>query len=285
MNDDTIDYGLRPLWDSLLDIYREFRAVCNQYGLRHWVAFGTALGAVRHHGFIPWDDDFDVMMPRKDYETFMRIAQSELPSYLRVINWKNTNGYKWLFGKVQDTRKDRLNMLEVKLGRVLPQGVYIDVFACDGYPASKISRMLHTLNGIMICARREYCLCPINKRSRSRRKIMIIIGALLGARFKNIQNLRGFVQLNENRVRSYDYETSGCVITSGVRYSLGLKGTVYPRNIFSSGTLELAFENITVPILGEWGKYLEIEFGDWRALPPVEQRGLTHRNEEIAPWR
>ena len=167
----------------------------------------------------------------------------------------------------------------------LPQGVYIDVFACDGYPASKIRRFLHTLNGFMICARREYCLCPINKRSRPRRKIMIIIGAVLGVRFRNMTTLQDFVQMNEKRVRSYNYETSKFVITSGVRYSLGLGGTVYPRNIFLSGTLEMEFENVTVPILAEWEKYLEIEFGNWRELPPVEQRGLTHRNEEIAPWR
>lgn len=285
MNGYTIDYGLRPLWDSLLDIYKEFRKVCEQNGLRHWVAFGTALGAVRHHGFIPWDDDFDVMMPREDYETFMRIAQRELPSHLRVINWNNTNGYNWLFGKVQDTRKDRLKELETKLGRVLPQGVYIDVFACDGYPTSKISRLKHTINGFMICARREYCLCPTNKRSHPRRRIMIITGAILGLRFQNMKTLQDFVRLNEKRVRSYDYNASAYVITSGVRYSLGLKGTVYPRHIFCSGTLEMVFENITVPIMSEWEKYLEIEFGNWRKLPPVEQRGLTHRNEEIASWR
>lgn len=279
------DYGLRPLWNALLSIYNEYRTICERHGLRYWAAFGTALGAVRHKGFIPWDDDFDVMMPRSDYERFMEVASKELPAYLKVINWRNTDGYKWLFGKIQDVRKDQLHRLEVQLGRILPQGVYIDILPCDGYPETHCCRLRHKLRGLLLCARREYCTCPKNKRRNVRRRVMIILGSLLGWKWPKEKLLRDFVELNERRVRECNYESAQYVITDGVRYSLGLTGTVYPAAIFQSGTVEMPFENVSVPMLADWVRYLEIEFGDWRKLPPIQKRAPTHENEEIAPWR
>ena len=87
-----LPYNLAPVWKVVLDIYREFAAICQRHSLRHYAAFGTALGAVRHKGFIPWDDDFDVMMPRPDYERLIEIAPSELPAHLQFLSKKTTPG-------------------------------------------------------------------------------------------------------------------------------------------------------------------------------------------------
>ena len=65
--------------EELLAIYRAFAVVCQKHDIKHCVAFGTMLGAVRHNGFIPWDDDFDVFMLREDYEKFLSVADKELP--------------------------------------------------------------------------------------------------------------------------------------------------------------------------------------------------------------
>ena len=77
--------NLKPVWSAILEVYDQYALVCNRFGLRHWVAYGTLLGAVRHKGFIPWDDDFDVFMPREDYERFLSIADTELPEYLKIV--------------------------------------------------------------------------------------------------------------------------------------------------------------------------------------------------------
>ena len=71
--------------EELLSIYQAFAAVCEKHGLKYWVAFGTMLGAVRHNGFIPWDDDFDVFMLREDYEKFLTVADKELPEYFKDV--------------------------------------------------------------------------------------------------------------------------------------------------------------------------------------------------------
>lgn len=285
MINDLNNYGLEPLWRVLLEIYKAYRAICDRHNLRHWAAFGTALGAARHQGFIPWDDDFDVMMPRSDYEKFLEIATKELPDYLKVVNWRNTDGYQWLFGKIQDVRKDQLNRLETEMGRVLPQGIYIDIFPCDGYPEKAMDVLRHKLGRFLLCARREYCVCPKHKRRRLRRRIMIALGSFLRRKYNWISTLREFVGYNENLIRKYDYETSPYVIINETRFSLGLTGSVFPKGVFLSGTVEMPFDNMTIPVLADWERYLEIVFGDWRKLPPEHMRHATHENEEMASWR
>lgn len=127
-------FGMRPVWDAILEVYDAFAKVCDKNGLRYYVSDGGALGAVRHGGFIPWDDDLDVSMPREDYEKFIELSKTELPPHLKFVNWKNTPEFTLLFGKVQDSREDKIRAIEEKTGRMLSNGVYIDIFPIDGYP-------------------------------------------------------------------------------------------------------------------------------------------------------
>ena len=94
------DPRLRPLWDAMLEVYKAFAAICDKHGLRYCADCGTALGAVRHGGFIPWDDDMDIQMPRLDYEKFASLAQQELPMGYAWIDRFNCRDYDNGFGKV-----------------------------------------------------------------------------------------------------------------------------------------------------------------------------------------
>ena len=93
-------YNLRPLWDVLIDMYEEIKILCDRHGIRHWAVAGTALGAMRHQGFIPWDDDFDIAMMRPDYERFLIVAQKELPNHLVWSSVETNPEHKLSFGKV-----------------------------------------------------------------------------------------------------------------------------------------------------------------------------------------
>ena len=66
-----LKYNIRPLQEAVLRVFKEFAKICDRHELKYYAAYGTALGAIRHHGFIPWDDDLDVAMPRSDYSVFM----------------------------------------------------------------------------------------------------------------------------------------------------------------------------------------------------------------------
>ena len=115
---------------SLLEKYIE---ICTKHNLRYYALGGTLLGAIRHKGFIPWDDDMDLGMPRKDYEKFLEICQNELPSnvILRIHddNLGNTS--------IMDTS------LQIEFGGVVCSP-FIDVFPLDGYPSDGFHYFLHT---------------------------------------------------------------------------------------------------------------------------------------------
>ena len=105
-------FGLQQVWDGVFNVYKEFAKICEEHKLRYYVSDGCALGAVRHGGFIPWDDDLDVSMPRADYEEFLLIAESKLPPHLKIVTWRNTSQYNALFAKIQDSREQFVREVE-----------------------------------------------------------------------------------------------------------------------------------------------------------------------------
>ena len=112
----------------LLDMVKEISRVCEENGIRYFLYRGTFLGAVRHRGFIPWDDDMDVAMPRKDYEKFCRIAPEKLGNQYCFQNWHTDDAYAHPFGKV---RKRGTVYVEAKCHRLPENGFYVDIYPLD----------------------------------------------------------------------------------------------------------------------------------------------------------
>ena len=121
---------LRALQLVELEILREFVRLCEANGLRYYLAYGTLLGAVRHKGFIPWDDDIDVTMPREDYERFAAICGAGLPGGLRWQSYATEGHYPVWFGKL--IREDTVLRQALSDHLDISQSVFIDVFPLDG---------------------------------------------------------------------------------------------------------------------------------------------------------
>ena len=121
---------MKQLLLSLLD---KFVAVCEQYHLQYYLAAGSVLGAVRHKGLIPWDDDIDVYMPRADYEKLQTIPDEVWGEDMRLATWRKTKNYTYDFLKLELTNTtviERYHPLYVG-------GVFLDVFPVDVYPSDK----------------------------------------------------------------------------------------------------------------------------------------------------
>jgi len=122
------DIYLHKLHCELLDIMSEIDRLCSLYGLRYYLVGGTLLGAIRHKGFIPWDDDLDIAMPRDHFERFISIANDRLNSCFE-LQWITTNAEYWqVFGKV--CRKGTL-FKEPGLKKFNPTGIFVDIFPLD----------------------------------------------------------------------------------------------------------------------------------------------------------
>ena len=117
--------------------------VCKKLNIDYALDGGTLLGAARHSGFIPWDDDIDLLMPREDYERFIATAQEYLPKEYKIRTFLNTPEYPYLFIKVDDTRTLLVeeNLRHLNSG----VGIFIDIFPIDGFPETKFKQKLYYL--------------------------------------------------------------------------------------------------------------------------------------------
>ncbi len=114
----------------ILAVAKEFDRFCTQYKLRYFAIAGTAIGALRHKGFIPWDDDMDFVMPRPDYERFLKLAPKFLPKGFEVLSHKNNSEYHLQFAKMCDTNTSLL----VDSRSHCVMGTFVDIFPLDGMP-------------------------------------------------------------------------------------------------------------------------------------------------------
>ncbi len=123
------NYDIRPLQLRLLDILMAIDAMCRKYNLKYYLVDGSLIGAVREKGFIPWDDDMDICMPREDYEKLIAHSWEWLPAPYEFVCFENDPEYPLHFGKVQDASTTLIERPHLYyLG-----GVYVDVFPIDGH--------------------------------------------------------------------------------------------------------------------------------------------------------
>jgi len=277
------EFNLRPIWDSCLEIYREVAKICDKHGLRYYATDGTALGAVRHKGYIPWDDDFDMSMPRPDYEKFKVIAANELPEYLKFWDYKSEPKFIFLFGKVQDTRREKIEKIEKDVGHLLSNGSYIDIFPIDGYPTSKIEKLWTKYGTIPPkCIVRFRCM-RLRDQESVKGRCAWIAGAILSCLFPWITPTQCLAYC-EKRLRKNDFDNSEFTgrtcsdVTVFRRAPLARTAWGVPK--------KWQFENESVMLPSDPDAHLRNEYFRWdyMQLPPEKDRHPTHGYPYHCNW-
>ena len=149
--------------------------VCEKRNIKYFLVCGSALGAVKYHGFIPWDDDIDIGMPRLDYNRFLEIAPNELPNWCFLQNFRTEKMFPQIYSKL---RNSHTTFIEKGLAHVsINHGIYIDIFPIDGHPKSQLSQKIFEFKmkvntWIRYSIFKEY---P-NKRIQSRNRILRAFG-------------------------------------------------------------------------------------------------------------
>lgn len=264
-----------------LEILKDVARFCDKNDIRYYLGGGTLLGAVRHQGFIPWDDDIDISMPRPDYERFFATYNGSNNQYVaRAI--ETDSNYWRTFGKVFDSR----TYLEESYIRV-PQklnAVFIDVFPIDGLPSSSIKRMLRgrTQEFLTVLYRGSACSYTVShkyndseKSNANFRNLMRSLLKFIAITFLRPLPTKSLIRLINYNAQRNDYESSDIIgaiteCTHGARREFIQKSIFEPRRKF-------LFE-------GEqfWGpkgyeNYLRNLYGDYMSLPPKEKR-ITHHD-------
>lgn len=238
-----------------------FHKVCEELGLTYFLVCGSALGAVKYKGFIPWDDDMDVGMMREDYDRFMREAPALLPEGIFLQNFRSDPAYPLIFAKLRDSGT---TYVETGIAHLpVNHGVYIDVFPLDGYPASPVGRRIFELRKRIF---RLKLLSALESDYSPQARLAVTVMRLLGFHRRTGRILAKY----ERMISAYSTETSSIICNHGNWQG---KLEYAPREQYGKGTTA-DFEGIQARVPEQYDAYLTRKYGDWRAeLPPEQQVG------------
>lgn len=272
---------LRPITEDesfafkqlLLEMYSDITKLCDRYGFEYMLGGGSCLGAIRHHGFIPWDDDLDLMMPRLSYEGLVRCCKNgELGDKYEISVPEKDHDTRNLFLKIF-----RRNTLDIELqneNTPFPKGVFIDVFPMDSAPRNKL---LRRIKGVisdslkMICTSVFYSEYPsekyqefvsLNVEAKRRFKTRVLLGRVFGI-IKHKKWVWWFDRFN------YSTKQTGFITIPAGRK--GYYGEVQPSHVFFP-VQQTKFEGISTNIPSNSDAYLSRLYHNYLEIPPIEKR-------------
>jgi lipopolysaccharide cholinephosphotransferase len=251
---------LRQIQMGILDEVHRF---CEAHGLRYFLSSGTLIGAVRHKGYIPWDDDIDIYMPRKDYEELLQTYTSDSGHY-RAINPQTEQHYYYTFAKVVDLRT---RMVEKETAGY-EIGVYMDIFPVD-YVTDDLQERERIFKKKKLLYKIRRCKISKNNYLRSRLAYYV---------YKHWPMSVGQI---ERKIRKLIVLTEPTrTVCNMTEAGPSIKGCFPAEDIASS--VDIEFERKQYKTMVGYKDYLQRTYGDYMTLPPVEQR-VTHKFE--AYWK
>lgn len=258
--------SLQEIKDLELNLLIEFAKLCAANNLYYTLCGGTLLGAIRHKGFIPWDDDIDVLMPRMDYDRLLNgenIALDGLPPYVQIVHWKNgTSNFPFI--KLVDLRTHiDVDYFDSSMGC---DKVWVDIFPIDGNPED--TRLREKLYAKSLRARKLLCI-KMARKGEGRTKIKRIMKPII-IRILSLLSLEKLCQRIDAISKSYSFEESRLI--GGVLWGYGPQECIDKEKYMQPIKVEFEKHYFNAP--SNYDEYLTGLYKDYRKLPPEEQRQI-----------
>lgn len=248
--------SLEEIQGISLDIMKDIDRVCRKHGLKYTGIGGTLIGAVRHHGFIPWDDDIDIFMPRSDYEKFTKIYPRECAEKYRLFSFENDKDYYYSFLKVCD----KTTQVEEPYKPIISGlGVFVDIFPIDNLCRKNYNLKQRYLRYLIMKIQVSLCFESPKKYRTYIKKIIRPFFAPRNYKYY-LNKLQNFSK-RENDNSNADY--SGC-FSNGDNF-------MYDKKVFET-YIDLDFEDMKMMCIKEYDTFLKKIFGDYMIIPPENER-------------
>jgi lipopolysaccharide cholinephosphotransferase len=269
-------FQLRKVQKTEIEILKEIDRICKKYNIIYFLDYGSALGAIRHGGFIPWDDDIDVGMLRNDYNKFIKIAPKELDSCFFLQNTDTEKKSPCLYAKVR--KNDTIYMEWCHRNINMHQGVYVDIFPYDNVPdESEIGYLAFKRKCKMFTNLYHYRLTPYRYTQTDNTIKGYTLSIARRAIFYVLQIIPRKIIINEINALITKFSNVPCkkvwlimetekVVPVGKKLLLPVK--------------YMTFEDRQYPVPNKISEYLTIRYGDWKKLPPESER-IGHQPYKI----
>lgn len=270
------DSDLEKLKKLELMILEKVIAICENHNINYYIYGGTALGAVRHGGFIPWDDDVDIVVFRKDYEKLLNILDEELSSKFYVIAFEKQDDCFFPFAKVclKNTKFEDWWVNQVSFD----EGIFIDIFPLDKVPDNKFGRLIHYYR----CRLMDHLVMNSILHVYTESKLMNMLHSILFFFLNNIPISRKYwKKLFHNSLTKYentDTEYVTCYFSQIVVLLFG-KSSYYLKSDFEP-PINVKFDYLTLSAPSNIDSVLKKYFGNYMELPPEEKR-FNHAPEVL----
>lgn len=254
---------LRRLQLTQLEILKVIDTFCRAHGIRYSLYAGTLLGAVRHKGFIPWDDDLDICLTRHEYNRFVKAWIEESPEGYVIQNKEVDPAFTQSFTKI---RKDHTTFLQYEFERgKYHTGIFVDVFPIDRIPNRKLSRYIFYLDCLFYQLYTREFVPPLSgKIVRLVSSVFLKTSTTKGRKKRRKWHFSRIIRYNKNKK----------LPRIAIEMTKTLK-QVLPADLMDS-YVELPFEDLTCMCIKDSDSYLRIKFGDYMQLPPKEEQGWRH---------
>lgn len=266
-----ISAEMKKIWAILLDLYKEFAMVCEKNNLEYFATAGTILGAIRHKGMIPWDDDIDVVVPRKDYEKLKKLASEfKEPYFLQNSDTDPEYGFSYMRLCNSNTTIVTKPLQYADYNH----GIYIDIFPLDKVSDEDIEIRRNQIYELIM---KNTAYMRLNNPCKSEADIERI-NKYYDPNMKPVDVFREIERIASQR----EDDDSAPYLTILVSTIYAIPKTKRPKEIYN-GYVDVPFEGGTkmrLPIGYE--QALKIQYGDYMQYPPVEKRGVWHNCEMYA---
>ncbi len=254
---------LRKLQDTELEILSEIDQFCRRNNIPYSLYAGTLLGAIRHKGFIPWDDDLDICMSRENYNRFLSFWNQEQPSGYVIQNKENTPTFTQSFSKI---RKDHTTFLQYEWERNLYHtGIFVDIFPLDRFPKGKFKNLIFKFDCM------KYQLYTREFVPGNANFVVKCISTFFLKTSNHSNRVVKRYQLLK-RITRYDGNTENPVAAIETMSSLSRP---FPSNMLDDYS-EIEFEGKKFMCFSDWDEHLKCKFGSYMELPPESERTWTH---------
>ena len=259
----------QELFNKLLGLLIEFNRVCTKYNIKYFVFAGTMLGAIRHKGFIPWDDDVDIIMPRADYDRLKTIVTKKKcfkePYFFQ--NPVTDQGYPKGFCRLRNSNTTEIPYDDVAMN--CNRGIFIDIFPLDILPNNKIKqkimiKRLHTIRLIMNSYARYYSGFGTVGTTKMKALAYYCSLPLFKCGFITMKSLYSKYEKIASKYKNTDGKLAGTIV-----FSYDNPRFIFNRKWWESDTIWVNFESIKVPIPKEYDNLLKHSYGDY--MTPVQE--------------